>query len=257
MERDDEMAVTTLQATVDLALAETIFYPKHWRNVDTQLKTVDDLARFPLVEKKHLREAQASLLTRSKMPDFLLFTGGTLVAPTLLERDLEEAANWARRNEEAFRMLGGERKRLGLSLSTPTNATGFHVPGWPVLAIPLLLEKHFHLAVSLLTRTFHWTDSQDRVSVLIGNTERIKLLTSWLIGNDVQVDTFAIEDVYCSGTLLTRRWKRIIETYWQANVTETYGLSETPGVLFSTCRWDSPALRWGWLRAWPAWARCS
>lgn len=224
-----------LQRTIDHAFENAAFYRSRWAGIDRRMRSLEDLARLPLLTKRDANDCTDSLQTDSRMPQTIVFSGGTTGDYSMCSRSLVEAKLNAERNEALARALAMDRRPLGLCLAEPLANIPYQVPGWSNLYIPILMPKHARLAQQLLDREFRWSDRESRLSFIMGSTERVHVLTRALIEAGASAERWHIGHVHVSASRLRRSTERLLAAFWQAKVIEHYGLSECPNIIFSRC----------------------
>jgi phenylacetate-coenzyme A ligase PaaK-like adenylate-forming protein len=236
-----EFGSRLLQASVDHAWSRSTYYRRLWGDTPPVVRSPPDLAalecnessrehslrvrtkptrHLPMIDKGALVEHGDDLATAPHMPDFIRLTGGTLGAATMAYSDRAESNVWTERTRVLPRLMGLAARKLCLNILVPTNGAPFLVPGAPTITVPLVLEKHFGLIEGMLKREFRFEGYESRISTLVGNLDRLKLLTVYFIERGYDFSEYQVSVVMSGGSYLSHRWKTLLAETWGALVIE-------------------------------------
>jgi hypothetical protein len=220
----EELRTKLLSGTLKHAWQSSRFYRRLWGK-EPRANTLADLAGLPLTNKKALEENLDDIATDAKMPDFVQFTGGTSGVAALRYRSLAETEWLGRRSRVLQSICGGPRK-LCLHILVPFNGPELVVPDWPSFIVPLVLEKHFLQVDRLLRRRYQYDGWEPRISTILSGLDRLKMLTAYVLEQNIDVSAYSVCKILSSAAFLTGRWRRIVERTWNARVIDVFGLSE-------------------------------
>jgi phenylacetate-coenzyme A ligase PaaK-like adenylate-forming protein len=236
--RDTQLEM--LKDTLRHAAATTKYYAETLAPLDLNLRSIDELARLPLLKRDVRAQRTLDLLTEGVTPEYVNVTSGTTFAgrkagpPLLHYHDTQEhdAANLLR--EAAY--AGTSERPLIIKLLSGNH--GLTVSGAQPGTFAMPLEKRFHLQAirHVLTQSFAFKGFTPRVQALSGTLNMLKLLTLLFIEEGVPASDFDVRMVSTQSWHLTDRWAELLQGYWQVPVDDAYGMSEVPGFFARRCR---------------------
>ncbi len=234
-----QLYLPLLAATVEHAVENTAYYAEAYKDYGGRISTLDQFTDLPILSREIVCERGDHMLSRQQTPDFLRNTSGSTFSSlgrkpmvTFHTRDearFAEALEARRiRNRDHVQPL---MLRL-LSVDHGVDVTDC-VPG--VFAVPMANRSHFQHITELLDRSFSFSGFSSRVEGVVGTLSRLKILTVLCLQEEIRVDNFNVRFLGCHSQFLTDRWRRLVRSVWNAELTELYGISEIPGLIGPRC----------------------
>jgi hypothetical protein len=228
-----------LRTTVQRAASTTRYYAEVYRGLDLGFRWVKDIQRLPLLTKETVVKRNLDLLVSDTLPEYVRWTGGTTSFKSKQEPlrrfQTEEERLWYLRLHSVlatdFRGVCPLAARI-VSMEHGLDFPGA-IPG--VFSVPLEKPAHFYALIALLRQTFSLPRVSSRVQTLSGSLTALKPLTILCMENGIDSREFAIKEIMSYGWYLTKRWRGLLESYWNVRVGEMYGLSEIPGLHALRC----------------------
>jgi len=228
-----------VQATLRYAAENTRHYRQAFAGLNLGIQSLEDLRRFPLLERETLAKRGSDLLVEGVVPEYVGITSGTTFGdasrePLLHYQTESEHRAWV----SLYACMGEEAKGdrpLMLRLTDPDR--GVEIAGaFPgCFSLPMENPYHFELILSILRREWSFPGFSKRVASLSGPLDALQLLTLLCKERRIDPSEFEIGLVSSSGWQMTSRWRRLLESYWHADVQDVYGLSEAPGMYATRC----------------------
>lgn len=236
----EELQLDLLRETIRYAVRESAYYARAFEGIDLDLDALDDLRRFPLLDRETFSRHGMDLLVRGCVPEYLALTSGKTAAKGASREPFfhfhTEAERAARTELNSLLLDEAEGPRpLVLRLINADHGLDYGGGNPGILALPLEKRYHFEAVLTVLRREFCFPGFTPRVKVLSGVLSLLKLLTLLCMEEGVDPSQFDLGVTMSSSWFLTSRWRELIEGYWRAPVEEVYGLSETPGMYARRC----------------------
>jgi len=235
----DAVRVQMLEATLRHAVANTRYYKDAFAGLRLDIESLDDLERFPLLQRDTLARSGTDLLVEGTLPEYVGITSGTTFsdsnrAPLLHYQTEDEHAAWID-VYASLRKESGNEQPLMLRLTDPDRGVEIAGAFRGCFSLPLENPYHFELIISLLRREWSFPGCTARIMSLSGVLDSLQLLTLCCMEKGLDPKQFNIRLISSSGWQMTSRWRGLLENYWQAEVQDVYGLSEAPGMFASRC----------------------
>jgi hypothetical protein len=226
-----------VRATLRHANNNTPYYRRAFAGLSLEIDGLEDIRRFPLLERKTLAACGTDLLAEGVVPEYVGITSGTTFGnsswePLLHYQTETEHDAWV--NLYGSMIAKGDRP---LMLRLIDADRGVEVAGASPGCFSLPMESlyHYELILSILKREWSFPGFATRVGSLSGPLDMLQVLTLLCLEHEVDPAQLSIGLVTTSGWQLTSRWRRLLESYWGAEVQELYGLSEVPGMFAARC----------------------
>ena len=231
---EQEALLACVNATLSLA-GSTRFYRDHWKGRTYQLSDLD-LTAIPTIDKSHLVARGVDMLTTRRFPDQVILSGGTTHAsgmtPAFRQADLLEY-------EAVSRLTLATRRRVPphpITLEFGSDLHGAPIGRRPfTFRLPLLDVRHFEAALFLLATEHDYSDATRKVEYISGSKASILSFCQLLEQRGQTQTDWAVRGVVASGAHLTSEERKYISGSLEAEVVETYGLSEVTGSITLEC----------------------
>lgn len=227
-----------LNETINRAVKLSPYYREAYRGIDTTLGSPDDIRRLPILSREALTTRAWDMITETSVPVTVSMTGGTTSADgksrsAVTFHDMNEAQarhaalmeHYAKVNPRPLFM---NLVNLGHGYDTSVALEG---------AFQMAIERPFQVDVilELLRREFSFPGYTSRIRAIVGAVRLLKALTLLCQQREIDPGDFRVDLISTSSQHLTSRWRRLLAEYWGAQVDETYGISEVPGVHARRC----------------------
>jgi hypothetical protein len=228
-----------LGETIERAARLSPYYREVFAGLDKAVRSVDDVRRFPLLTREILIERTYDMLADGAVPITVSLSGGTTGAvdglhrPVLTFHDEEES----RARRAVLDASYGALSPQPLFMHLVNLGHGYDTSAALEGAFQMALERpfHFQAILSVLRHRFSFPGFTPRVRGLAGALRLLKALTLLCQEGGIDGADFEIELVSSSSSHLTSRWRGVLAEYWGAEIDETYGLSEVPGLHARRC----------------------
>lgn len=229
-----------LPKTIENAL-HTPFFREHWSGCSSSNLNRTELARLPLIDKKHVRAAGAAAQNRAGVICNDVFTTGTTGNPLITVRSDREQKYIA----DFFGRLLRERPAAcllrGLEFKNPYHGHLVRVPGSiHYHRVSVYDAGSFEYGRTTLLRRHDDANVEERCSILVGIERCLRAFT--LDTLRLFPDGFpstALRVVVSYSQYLTAAWRQTLHETWGAPVVDRFGVSEVFGGA-------SQCLRCGW-----------
>jgi len=243
--RDDRFLGEALQATLENAVRAPFYrerYGARWRRV----KTLDDLARLPILDKATAIQHQRQLIVGRPPPGFGVASSGTTrnspdQAPLNVvtsEAELEAM------NASAPAYEPADDPHPGWTLVSVSVKHG--LPGGPPgpgeLFLPWMHHPNaLHMMHAVLSRP---QPDGRRVTAMRISVGALKCLTAWCLEHGKGPAHYGVRLIGTNSFHLSSHWRDLIERSFEAEVIDNYSLSEfsTPVSECKACGWH----HFGW-----------
>jgi hypothetical protein len=232
---------TPLQATLSYVVANIPYYRSAVRSLDANLALSD----FPVINGQTIADRLHDFYHLSTVPDFLLTSGGTSGSATkiiVLDYREMDAGFCARMGLPSLDLEYEQRLDpeafAGLALILIDNQHGFVLPpghGRPVVMLPLEVGRHFELVVRVLKEGFIVGGRRLPIVQLFASITKLRVLTDYCEARGISVEAFSIERIVSLAFFASAKAKERLSRYWQAKVTDAYGLTEFLGTVSLRC----------------------
>jgi phenylacetate-coenzyme A ligase PaaK-like adenylate-forming protein len=228
-----------LNTTLAHAARHSPYYARRLRGEAVELREIADLRRFPILTRELVVEHEMELMVPGVFPEYVACTGGTTLGSTQ-RAPLRRFQSEAERNVWTSLHAATRADHEGdwpLEIRLTTNEHGLDFPGALTGVFPMALERpsHFLALVSLLRTEFSIPGFSRRVRSLSGSLTGIKPLTLLCMERGIDGADFGLDLVCVHGWHVTPRWRKLLEEFWRAPLSESYGLSEVPGLHAVRC----------------------
>lgn len=188
------------------------------------------LDRVPTIDRAMVSAQREDFLAQDTQFAFATFTSGTTSGePLIVERCLSEQSYLS----VYFRELAGapvtDGKAYALGLATDTNNHGsvLQIPARAYYFIIDLRERTgFHRAAWLLSQTFTFPGFDNLISRITSSFRKVFLLTQYLRERGIRLRPKQVQSISCYGNYIPRRQKKLIEEYYECEVSDVFSLSE-------------------------------
>lgn len=235
----DAAPIELLRETLRHAAQNTSYYKRAFAGLSLDVESLDDLRRFPLLDRDTLAEHGTDLLVEGVVPEYICVTSGTTFSDTsrqpLLHYQVEsEHRAWVDLHDSMAEHCINARP-LMLRVTDPDR--GVEIAGaFPgCFSVPMENLYHFELILSLLRREWSFPGFGQRIISLSGPLDALQLFTLLCFEHHVDPSEFALKLISSSGWQLTSRWRRLLEGYWGVQLQDVYGISEAPGMFATRC----------------------
>lgn len=225
-----------LRETLAFMYHNSLYYRDKHGEALTQLASEADFKKLEPLSKGELLDNLWKIRTTDDFPFLVGLSGGTTG-----ERYKNKLAIYPRGREEVefnrrlFRRQVDEVPRpLALKIINPHHGLLYHdyVPG--AIMMPLENQYQFSQVKVLLQSKLQFKDTEERVSIIIGASNYIKLLFC-LCARDALLPSLTVRQVFGTGDRLTPRWSQLIGEGLGASITEAYGVSEVVDSISTRC----------------------
>ncbi|MEK7704542.1 MAG: hypothetical protein AAB426_06240 [Myxococcota bacterium] len=208
-----------LARTLVWAKAGSAFYRRHLDGCSADT-AVRDLARLPLLTKEVATTYQQELRCGPQALGLGTFSSGTTGAALLR---MEHSAGEDEALRDYLTSIGYEpTPRRILEVVSPNH--GYPGPAKP--AVVRLLWAPYPSLFSLLEDALRSEICGRRIDTMSISLSALKEATAHVLHQRIDARTFGVGDIYCNGSVLTPRWRRLVGDVWGAQVHDQYGLSE-------------------------------
>ncbi|VTR94350.1 Coenzyme F390 synthetase-like protein OS=Rhodospirillum rubrum F11 GN=F11_10105 PE=4 SV=1 [Gemmata massiliana] len=228
-----------LRETLNRAAQGSKYYARVLAGCDLNLQSIDEMRQLPILTRSLLMIHGLEMLITGAVPEYIRNTSGTTYGgasepPLVRFISEEERRAWLRLHEV---MMQGVKGPLPLAARLLSLDHGLDMPGAMPGFFPLPLEKaaHFRQIVHLLSSSYSFAGYSERIQLLIGSVTLLKSLTIMCLEHGVNASAFGVKLIKAHSQQLTPRWRGLLESYWEAEVEEVYGLSEVPGLYARRC----------------------
>jgi phenylacetate-coenzyme A ligase PaaK-like adenylate-forming protein len=233
----DDKTLALLRETIKHAWENSSYYRKYLQGIDFSIFSFSDLPRLPLLTREDLCKFTDQIITDDCVPEYVGITSGSSSSddnPCFFLHYQSEAERQIARSIYTFSEVD---YLIPLTLRIISSNHGVDINGGQCGVFGIPLEKHFHYQVvsSLLTRKFRYTGFKDRISVIAGSTNLIKLLTTLFEEHGVDPKSLAVDSIFTHGSFLTSQWRERLSNFFGCQVYNVYGMSEVPGFYAKTC----------------------
>jgi hypothetical protein len=241
-----------LRATLENAVRAP-YYKRAFGNRWRKVRTLDDLARLPLLDKPTAIRVQKDLIVGTPPPGAGVISTGTTrldqdTPPLNVLHSREELRAIAGVSPEvAPRAVDPEQEPEPIADWTLAVVSVTHgLPEYPrphgELRLPWMVDRNsLHMLESVLSRP---QPDGGRVTAMRISTAALKVFTAWLLERGRDPSTFGVRLIGTNGFRVSPHWVRLIERAYGAKLFDNYSLSEfyTPATQCEHCEW----LHFGW-----------
>jgi hypothetical protein len=229
----DALAERLLDLTIRKAAVHSDFYAARYSGFaplrSEDRITLQDLQDLPIVERKDIEQAEASIRSKWASYAYSTYTSGTTSGrPLIVDRSIQEQAYV----NEFFSLLQSyapdeSEQPLVLVLETAWHGRTLEVPG-PVFRFPVGvgLITGCRTAIALLDRTFQVEGGPRRISSIGGNLTSLLRFTSFVELEERQDLTQYITAIQSTAEYMTRRNRYRLTDFWGCPVEDRFGVSE-------------------------------
>jgi hypothetical protein len=220
-----------IAGTVEHAVSKNDFYRKFYEGIETSsVCSIKDLPRLPPVGKSVIRDAGAVARTVGFEDLYLQNTSGSTALPLVIYRSHQEAVFIKKFFLELLGTLIPSPRPIALSLGDHYHGTPTAIPTTAfVLQSAVRDDQLLEYTLHLLRNSYDLPGCEKRVSLLNGPLSQISALTSFVCVNNFPPEQFAIEYVTVTSSYLTKRWRNLIKSTWNAHIFDRYSMSEVFG----------------------------
>jgi hypothetical protein len=201
------------------------------------------LEDFPIVDAATVAECPESFYRLERFPDFLLTSGGTTGrVPSFFPVNYDELDTAMRaRLDGAPRTADGWLSREqfdGVALHLTDLQHGLLLPpahGQPVVCLPLEVGRHLPLIRRFLRDGIVVDSTRYDVVELFGSIVKLRALTRYLETVGENVAGTSIRRITTMAFHTSSTWRRQLSRSWNADVVESYGLTEFVQSVTRTC----------------------
>lgn len=228
-----------LNETIERAARLSPYYREVFAGHNTSVGSLEDFRRIPVLTRHTLVQRTYDMLIEGAVPITVSLSGGTTGArdgvyrSVLTFRDEEES----RARRAVLDASYGSLSPRPLFMHLVNLGHGYDTSAALEGAFQMALERQFHFQaiLSVLRHSFSFPGFTPRVRGVAGALRLLKALTLLCQRSGIEGGEFEIELLSSSSNHLTSRWRALLSEYWEADVDETYGLSEVPGLHASRC----------------------
>lgn len=232
-------ALQRLNETIRRAARLSPYYREAFAGVDLNFDSLDGLRRIPLLSRELLISRAFDMLAEGSVPVTVSMSGGTTSAQgggfrqVMFFRGEEESRARREATQRAYGSLGVRPLILHLMNLGHGYDPSFGLEG--VFQMPLERPFHFEAILSLIRHEFSFPGYTPQIMAIVSALRMLKALTLLSIERGIDGSELGIALLSSSSNHLTSRWRRILGEYWQAQIDETYGISEVAGLHARRC----------------------
>lgn len=191
---------------------------------------IEDLRRLPVLSRSAVQDNLSSLLVRRSPVAMVQQTTGTGGRALPIYKSHSEITFIREFFGKTLSNLAERQRTLTLTLVDAYHGRPLEVPAnvFP-LHVGMTDDIHAKEARRILETEFDIANTERRVSVLIGLVPYLKTLTQYLVDTGFNFKACGVKVICPICTIITPRWRQILETTWGAQVAERYSLSEVFG----------------------------
>ena len=196
--------------------------------------TFGRLADFPITTKADLRENPEGFCPGNKFPDYIQLSGGKSGPPAILFSD----ATWTSEVYSQFERsaVPDTPRPIMLKASGGSQGTAPLIPGKVgAIEIPFRTRQNYQLAIDLIQRKYAFDGFKDHVSTLLLPLPLIKKLIHFLLENRYDCGDWNISKVFSFSHFLSRKWRSRIESFWNCELIDVYGITEVRASRAASC----------------------
>jgi hypothetical protein len=193
------------------------------------------LSNFPITTKNDLRRHPEAFCPKNTFPDYVQFSGGKSGSPAVLF----SSADWIPEAYERF----DQSARSGLPRPILLKSEGASQGSAPLapgkvgaISLAFRSRENYKVAAELIRRKYTFQGFEDHISLLTLPLPTIKKLIHFNVENDCDLENAMITTVYCFGFFLSRKWRDKIESFWNCEVVNVYGITELRAAHAVSCR---------------------
>lgn len=235
---DGDCTRSPLAVTLEFVASHIPFYRQQG------LTGATSIADFPVIDGRLIADRFHEFYHLTSVPDFIATTGGTSGGRSkalLLNYGEMESAFFARLGDDIDRDATGRFSvdpHVGLAILLSDHQHGFVLPpghGQPVLTLPLEVGRHFELVIRMLREGLVIGGRRIAVTQLFGSITKLRVLTEYCAAQGLSSADFDVGRIIAFAFYTSERWKLTIADFWQADVTDAYGLTEFIGAVAVRC----------------------
>lgn len=228
-----------LEDTIERAAKLSPYYREAFSEIDIRVRSIEDLRKLPLLSRDTMFSNAFHMMATGSVPVSVGMSGGTTSQVDGVFRQLitfkndEESRSRRASVDESYRNV--EVRPLLLHLMNLGH--GYDTSAALEGIFQMAIERNFHVQaiLSLLRHEFSFPGYTSRIKAMVGALRLIKALTMLCVEGGIASSEFDISLISSSSNHLTSRWRILLEQFWNADVDETYGLSEVPGLRARRC----------------------
>jgi phenylacetate-coenzyme A ligase PaaK-like adenylate-forming protein len=227
-----EFADRLLPATIKNALTSPFYLTafSHWAGVAGQFDS-ETIQELPITDRRMVQLHRDELITSRDGPCDYIFTGGTTGDRMIVPVGEAEQAFIERFYAAAIRDADfGSPLRRGLRLKAPFHGHEIVTPV-PMRIHPIGIydSGSFEFAREMLASKHEETGVEARCTVIAGGERLVRAFTLDARAREWSPEQATVSLLLTSGQQLTRKWRTMYETFWDARVIDRYGLAEVYG----------------------------
>jgi hypothetical protein len=208
-----------------------------YREIIKDFPSIDfeSLSSFPITKKNDLRHDPEAFCPGKNFPDYVQFSGGKSGLPAMLL----SSANWVPEAYERFEQSAppGVARPILLKSEGASQGSAPIIPGKVgAISVAFRSRQNYQVASALIRRKYQFQGFADHVSIITLPLPTIKKLIHFESENGCSYENVNITKVYSFGFFLSRKWRSKIESFWNSELVNVYGITELRAAHAGSCR---------------------